>query len=74
MNLDGYVNPGQTSAIYATLVAISGSGAAVVAVGPSGIVTAETLVDRPLGQARRNEGRGLCRAHHRGAQAHTGDP
>jgi carbonic anhydrase/acetyltransferase-like protein (isoleucine patch superfamily) len=30
VNLDGYVNPGQTSAIYATLVAISGSGAAVV--------------------------------------------
>ena len=30
VNLDGYVNPGQTSGIYATLVAISGSGAAVM--------------------------------------------
>lgn len=30
VNLDGYVNPGQTSGVYATLVAIKGSGAAVV--------------------------------------------
>lgn len=29
VNLDGYVNPGQTNGVYATLVAISGSGAAV---------------------------------------------
>src|SRR5262249_33955228 len=29
VNLDGYVNPGQTNGIYATLVAISGSGASV---------------------------------------------
>ena len=29
VNLDGYLNPGQASGIYATLVAIKGSGAAV---------------------------------------------
>ncbi len=29
VNLDGYVNPGQANGVYATLVAISGSGASV---------------------------------------------